>query len=360
MVSVFMRGGKLEPFTNKVKGGYNFWVYTPDKVEGKKPLVVFLHGQSLCGRNLSRVRTYGPLDAIDRGKKIDAYILAPQNPGGSWKPEKVMALVAWMQVHYEVDANRIYVVGMSLGGYGTIDFSATYPDRIAAAMAICGGGTVKDNKPLSRLPLWILHGTADRAVPIAHSDRIVNELKSYEGGTTRLIYNRLQGFNHGRPGRLFYMTECYDWLFSHSLQDEGRPVNRGIRIDENVINRGYVGISHRGHLRAEAKNGTAEPTMDLIAILDSVADNNERMLALRRVAMEHEAAQAQRAVQQSTIGVDQPADGEEGAMYRVRKGDNLSIIAKRCHTTVARLRSMNSLKTDNLRIGQMLKVPMKQ
>jgi hypothetical protein len=137
----------LVPMRGKIKGGYDFWLYEPKGWEAdsiQKPLVVFLHGASLCGRNLDRVRRYGTLDALDRGRMIDAFVLAPQNPGGAWKPSMIMDAVNWVSENYQVDTNRIYVLGMSLGGYGTIDFAATYPDKIAAAMAICGGGTVKN------------------------------------------------------------------------------------------------------------------------------------------------------------------------------------------------------------------------
>ena len=125
----------LVPMRGKIKDGYDFWLYEPkgwDVDTIQKPLVLFLHGASLCGRNLDRVRRYGTLDALDRGRMIDAFVLAPQNPGGALKPSKIMDVVNWVSDNFQVDTNRIYVLGMSLGGYGTIDFAATYPDKIAA------------------------------------------------------------------------------------------------------------------------------------------------------------------------------------------------------------------------------------
>ena len=72
-----------------------------------------------------------------------------------------MNILKWVEDWYNVDYDRIYVLGMSLGGYGAIDFAATYPEDIAAAMAFCGGGTVRDLSGLNGVPLWIVHGTAD-------------------------------------------------------------------------------------------------------------------------------------------------------------------------------------------------------
>lgn len=227
-----------------VPNGYNFWFYRPDEDESDgvhRPLLLFLHGASLCGRNLDRVKRYGPMDALRYGKIIDCYILAPQNPGGSWNPEKLMNLIQWAEKNYNVDSTRIYVYGMSLGGYGTIDMCATYPDKIACGMALCGGASVSDVSGISRMPMWIVHGTADRAVPISSSDKVVEAIKA-AGDDSRLIYTRLKGVDHGRPARIFYMKQTYDWLFSHCLNDEGRPVNRDFQINNQNMNSAYQDI----------------------------------------------------------------------------------------------------------------------
>ena len=79
---------------NVVKNTYNFWVSVPDTYEEQKgeiPVVLFLHGASLRGTDLNRVRKYGPLDAISMGRDINAIIIAPQNPGGAWNSYKVLA-----------------------------------------------------------------------------------------------------------------------------------------------------------------------------------------------------------------------------------------------------------------------------
>ncbi|MCR4852987.1 MAG: phospholipase, partial [Prevotella sp.] len=125
-------------------GGYPFWISLPDDYlshQDSLPVVFFLHGASLCGKNLSRVKTYGTLAAIDMGRNIPAIVVAPQNPGGAWSPKKLDDILEWTKTHYRVDTTRVSVLGMSLGGYGTMDFAGTYPHKIAAAMALCGGCT---------------------------------------------------------------------------------------------------------------------------------------------------------------------------------------------------------------------------
>lgn len=235
----------LRAVKDEIPGGYNFWVYTPVDYfysMEQTPVIIFLHGASLCGRNLDRVRRYGPLDAIVKGRDIDALTIVPQNPGGAWSPKKIMDVLDWVKTHYACDTTRVYVLGMSLGGYGTMDVCGTYPDRIAAGMALCGGCSLKDVSGLGKLPFWIIHGTADRAVSVKQSKVVVKKLK--EGSNdSRLIYDWWQGANHGTPARVFYLKKTYQWLFSHSLVDKDRPVNRDIDISMGDIRKAYHDVN---------------------------------------------------------------------------------------------------------------------
>src|SRR5574344_1767643 len=124
-VNVWAQKDNFKAQRNVIKNGYNFWVYTPDEYEDNGhplPLIISLHGASLCGNNLNRVLRYGTLDAIEKGKNIPMLVAAPQNPGGAWSPKKLNDVLEWMKKNYQVDTTRVYVLGMSLGGYGTMDF----------------------------------------------------------------------------------------------------------------------------------------------------------------------------------------------------------------------------------------------
>lgn len=241
----------LRPVKGQIPGGYDFWVYTPQDYYyslENTPVIIFLHGASLCGHNLNTVRRYGPLDAIVKGREIDALTIVPQNSGGAWSPRKIMQVLDWVRTNYKCDTTRVYVLGMSLGGFGTMDVCGSYPNRIAAGMALCGGTSLKDVSGLGQLPFWIIHGTADRAVSISQSKSVVDKLQSAHLDS-RLRYDWLEGGNHGTPARIFYLKKTYDWLFSHSLLDRHRPVNKDISIGLSDIHTAYSDI----------KSGTDDP-----------------------------------------------------------------------------------------------------
>ncbi|MBE6263538.1 MAG: phospholipase [Prevotella sp.] len=232
---------------------YNFWIYTPHEYaedNHKLPLIVFLHGASLCGNNLERVRRYGTLDAIEKGLDVPMLVVAPQNPGGAWNPKKLMNLLEWVEEHYRVDESRVYVLGMSLGGYGTMDFAGTYPDKIAAAMALCGGCSLKDDQGLGKLPLWIIHGTGDAAVSVKQSQRVVDDLQ--QANNDKLLrYYWVPGGSHGLLARAFYLQQTYDWLIAHSLNDSPREVDRDIQIEREDFNVSYRDLKIDPQMYAE-------------------------------------------------------------------------------------------------------------
>ena len=137
-------------------------------------------------------------------------------------------------------------------------FYIFYPDRIAAGMALCGGTSLHDVSGLGKLPFWIIHGTADRAVSIKQSEVVVDKLQN-SSNDTRLRYNWLQGANHGTPARIFYLKKTYDWLFSHSLVDKDRPVNKDVSIDLSDIHKAYSDI-HSGIPNPEIIDGPSITT----------------------------------------------------------------------------------------------------
>ena len=250
---------RLMAIRDSVANGYNFWLYVPKqykdyradrakefaasaekvdslavdsaKVPAGLPIIVFLHGRSLSGTNLNTARKYGTIDAISRGRKINAIVITPQvTKTDWWRPKRVMNIVKWVSERYDVDLSRLYVLGMSLGGYGAIDFAAAYPNETAAAMGLCGGGTERKLANINKVPMWIIHGTADSAVPVSESRRVKAAMEAGDSETPRLRYDEYVGVEHAPLARLFYLKETYEWLFKHSTADPSRPVDRTVEF----------------------------------------------------------------------------------------------------------------------------------
>lgn len=202
----------------KGKADYNFWLNLPaDSIlKNNPPVLIFLHGKSLSGSDLAMVRKYGVIHEMDKGRKIPAIVVAPQVPAGkSWEPKKILDVLEYVQKEYKTDTNRVYVAGMSLGGYGTLHFAGAYPEIVTAAVALCGGGNPSDGCDLATVPLWIQHGNKDYAVPITESEKVVKAIKACNGGEN-LKYTVVPGANHGDLERVFRTDEMYNWLFQYT------------------------------------------------------------------------------------------------------------------------------------------------
>ena len=203
------------------KAAYPFLLYLPNDsiLATNPPVLIFLHGRSLSGTDLNLVKRYGIMHEVEKGRKVPAIVIAPQVLAGKpWEHAKVLSVLRYVQKTYNTDTNRVYVAGMSLGGYGTLDFAGAYPEVVTAAVALCGGGNINDGCNLSQVPLWIQHGTLDKSVPISESEKIVTAIKNCNGGEN-LKYTRLVGKDHGDLERIFRTDEMYDWLFQFTKEE---------------------------------------------------------------------------------------------------------------------------------------------
>lgn len=194
---------------------YNFWLSEPANTDVPTPLIVFLHGKSLSGTDINRVKKYGALKGVEKGLNIPAYLVAPQLPFGPWDAKKVDEIVSYMIKTYNIDESRIYVTGMSLGSYGTMKYVGEYPNRVAAAISICGGGDVNDACNLAQVPIKVIHGDKDYIVPLSESKKIVNAIKKCTTNAP-IEFQVVKGGNHGSVEDLYRQQELYDWLLKHT------------------------------------------------------------------------------------------------------------------------------------------------
>lgn len=204
--------------------GYRYLLALPegyDKDATKRwPLVVFLHGSGERGNDLNDVKKHGPPKLIEAGKDWGAIIASPQAPAGTvWNPHGVKALTDELAKTLRVDRQRIYLTGISMGGFGTWDTAFEYPDVYAALMPICGGAGVKFvlADQIKHLPVWIFHGAKDTAVPVGFSETIFAALKSKGAPVKLTIYPEA---THDSWTVTYDNPEAWEWMFAQRRKEK--------------------------------------------------------------------------------------------------------------------------------------------
>ncbi len=165
-------------------GRIEYWLYIPADYAGAKeplPLVVFLHGLGERAPEIEKVKKHGPPKLIARGKPFPFICISPQCPAKSWWPKETKALVALLDeigAKYNVDKDRVYLTGLSMGGFGTWALAIDQPKRFAAIAPICGKGDPAKVARIKHVPTWVFHGAKDRTVPLKASEDMVEALKA--------------------------------------------------------------------------------------------------------------------------------------------------------------------------------------
>lgn len=177
------------------------------------PVLLFLHGAGERGSDLNLVKKHGPPKLIEAGKEFPFIVVSPQCPGGRWwEPFELAALLDEIQANYKVDQKRIYVTGLSMGGFGTWGLTAYQPNRFAAIAPICGGGEPFTTRLYSHVPTWAFHGDQDNVVPLARSESMVDGLKRAGGNVKFTVY---PGVGHDSWTETYDNEELYQWLLEH-------------------------------------------------------------------------------------------------------------------------------------------------
>ncbi len=192
----------------------NYLLYLPADYAKKDawPLMLFLHGAGERGDDLNLVKTHGPPKLIEAGKQFPFVVVSPQCPKDrTWQATELTALVDEILAKTKIDRDRIYVTGLSMGGFGTWLLAAYTPDRFAAIVPICGGGEVISVRRLTQLPVWAFHGAKDLVVPLKRSEDMVEALKKNGGNAKLTIYPEA---GHDSWTATYDNPELYDWLLA--------------------------------------------------------------------------------------------------------------------------------------------------
>jgi predicted peptidase len=207
--------------------------------QGKKyPLVLFLHGAGERGSDNSITLKHAAKDFLDpeRRAEFPAYVLIPQCPKDKkwsevdWSKEtsqipenpsdsmqSIKELLDDMIENGGVDRNRVYITGLSMGGYGTWDAIARYPNFFAAAAPICGGGDPKTVKQFQSLPIWCFHGAKDSVVKVGRSREMIEALQAIG---SKVKYTEYPDADHDSWTATYSNPELYNWLFAQRRESQ--------------------------------------------------------------------------------------------------------------------------------------------
>jgi predicted peptidase len=196
------------------------------------PLVVFLHGAGERGRDNEKQLKYLPTWMAEPAlrERHPCFLLAPQCREDerwvdiSWADKKstpqgppttdMLAVIAALNAVITaepVDPGRIYLTGLSMGGYGSWDLAARQPERFAALLPICGGGDEATAPRLAKLPIWCFHGDADQVVPVERSRSMIAAVRAAGGGPK---YSELSGVDHDSWTPAYRDPAVLDWMFA--------------------------------------------------------------------------------------------------------------------------------------------------
>jgi predicted peptidase len=220
-------GGQSEQMFQKEitkKVSLKYLLYLPkgygDTQDQAWPLLLFLHGAGERGDDLNLVKKHGPPKLIEQGREFPFLVVSPQCPLNSWWPEQVDALIALLdevQSKYAVDADRVYLTGLSMGGFGTWTLISRHPERFAAAAPICGGGDRYLARRLKDVPVWAFHGAKDPVVPLQATTDMVEALKRAGGDVQLTVYPEAQ---HDSWTETYNNPRLYEWLLSHKRKED--------------------------------------------------------------------------------------------------------------------------------------------
>lgn len=209
-------------------------LFSPSKIESgrKYPLVLFLHGAGERGDDNHAQLRHGlaGFASSELQKRHPCFILAPQCPlEKTWSevdwsltksrlPERPSGILALVMKELEllirekpVDSKRVYLTGISMGGFGAWDAAMRWPECFAAVVPVCGGGDDEQASRVRHLPVWCFHGEVDDVVLVSRSRDMIRAIKA-AGGNPR--YTEFRGVAHNSWDRAYAEADLYEWLFA--------------------------------------------------------------------------------------------------------------------------------------------------
>ena len=206
----------------KKTANLNYLQYLPDDygtTDKKYPLIIFLHGAGERGNDINMVKKHGIPKLIEENASVireyEFIAVSPQCPEGMWWNvlyDEIDTLIQTCVENLQVDKSRIYLTGLSMGGYGTWYFALKHPRAFAAIAPICGGAEACGRLSIIKnVPIWAFHGEKDDVVPFSQSAEVVDKLKELGANVKFTAYPELF---HDSWTVTYNNPDFYKWLFA--------------------------------------------------------------------------------------------------------------------------------------------------
>jgi predicted peptidase len=222
----------------ELPGGLPYRLFVPKNYDATRryPMIVFLHGSGERGTdNQAQINVNGPprLASDEVQNTNPCFVLAPQCPPGerwqSWEsrtprdkavrvaaqPSKPMRLLVQLldelPREFSIDTRRLYLTGLSLGGFGTWELLARRPRMFAAAVPICGRADLTTAPLIKHIPVWAFHGDDDQSVSVEYTRAMVGAMRIFDAS---IIYTEYPGVGHNSWDRAYVEPNLFAWLFA--------------------------------------------------------------------------------------------------------------------------------------------------
>lgn len=190
--------------------GFKYIAYIPDNISDNPAVIFQLHGAGERGEELEKVLVHGFANTVTDDNLKDCILIMPQCPADSFWVAKIEALKSFIDnivEEYRIDKNRIYLCGLSMGGFGTWYTAMAYPDMFAAIAPCCGGG-MPWNAGVLKMPVWAFHGMLDTTVLPSNTIDMVNALKNHNQNVKCTLYEDIA---HNSWSQAF-KEELLEWI----------------------------------------------------------------------------------------------------------------------------------------------------
>jgi len=212
--------GTLDPTKKET---LDFWFFLPGdesaKSESGYPLMLFLHGAGERGSDPNIVKTHGPAKLCDKPEIARSWkflTISPQcRANTTWSPLQLSVFIDELCASYPIDKSRVYVTGLSMGGFATWGVASVAADKVAAAAPICGWYLLSA-APTIKAPIWAFHGEADPAVACRAGREMVEAVRLH--GNTDVSFTTYPGVLHDSWTQTYDNPELYEWFLSKSLK----------------------------------------------------------------------------------------------------------------------------------------------